>query len=152
LVAGFAFAGGGTHWGLAQALGGGRSDAFQAGAYMTKYFGPAYVAADIAFANHWMTTNRTAFAGDQLTANFNAQSYGGRVDTGYRYALPAMWTITPYGALQVQKFHTPRYSETDLTGGGFGLTYNAMSAYDTRSELGARFDAPTALNGMPLIF
>jgi len=150
LVAGFALAGGGTHWDLAQAMGGGRSDAFQVGAYATKYFGPAYVAADIAFANHWMTTSRTAFAGDQLTANFNAQSYGGRIEAGYRYALPVTWSVTPYGALQVQNFHTPQYSETDLTGGGFGLTYNAMSAYDTRGELGARFDEPTTLNGMPL--
>ena len=150
LVAGFALAGGGTHWNLAQAMGGGRSDAFQVGAYATKYFGRAYVAADIAFANHWMTTSRTAFAGDQLTANFNAQSYGGRIETGYRYALPATWSVTPYGALQVQNFHTPQYSEADLTGGGFGLTYNAMSAYDTRGELGARFDEPTTLNGMPL--
>jgi len=150
LVAGFALAGGGTHWDLAQAMGGGRSDAFQVGAYATKYFGPAYVAADIAFANHWMTTSRTAFAGDQLTANFNAQSYGGRIEAGYRYALPATWSVTPYGALQVQNFHTPQYSETDLTGGGFGLTYNAMSAYDTRGELGARFDEPTTLYGMPL--
>ena len=150
LVAGFALAGGGTHWNLAQAMGGGRSDAFQVGAYATKYFGPAYVAADIAFANHWMTTSRTAFAGDQLAANFNAQSYGGRIEAGYRYALPAAWNVTPYGALQVQNFHTPQYSEADLTGGGFGLTYNAMSAYDTRGELGARFDEPTTLYGMPL--
>jgi autotransporter-associated beta strand protein len=150
LVAGFALAGGGTHWDLAQAMGGGRSDAFQAGVYATKYFGPAYMAADIAFANNWFTTNRTAFAGDQLTASFNGQSYGGRIEAGYRYALPALWTVTPYGALQVQNFHTPTYSETDLTGGGFGLTYNAMSAYDTRSEVGARFDEPTTLNGMPV--
>ena len=48
--------------------------------------------------------------------------------------------VTPYAALQVQDFHTPSYSETDLTGGGFGLTYNAVNATDTRSELGARFD------------
>ena len=32
---------------------------------------------------------------------------------------------TPYAALQAQSFHTPTYSETDLTGDGFGLTYNA---------------------------
>jgi len=25
-------------------------------------------------------------------------------------------------ALQAQNFHTPSYSETDVTGGGFGLT------------------------------
>jgi len=59
--------------------------------------------------------------------------------------------VTPYAAIQTQWFHTPTYSETDLSGGGLGLTYNSMTANDTRSELGARFDDPTLLNGMPLI-
>jgi uncharacterized protein with beta-barrel porin domain len=53
--------------------------------------------------------------------------------------------------LQAQDFHTPRYSETDLTGGGFGLTYAAMNATDIRTELGSRFDSPTLLVGRPLI-
>jgi uncharacterized protein with beta-barrel porin domain len=149
-VLGFALAGGGTNWNLAQALGGGRSDAFQAGVYGTKYFGPAYLAGALAFANNWMTTNRTAL-GDQLTASFNAQSFGGRVEAGYRYAVRPAIGVTPYGALQAQSFHTPSHSETDLTAGGFGLTYAAMSATDTRSELGARFDGLTTLNGLPLI-
>ena len=43
-VAGFALAGGGTSWGLAQGLGTGRSDAFQAGLYGASRFGSAYVA------------------------------------------------------------------------------------------------------------
>jgi outer membrane autotransporter protein len=59
--------------------------------------------------------------------------------------------VTPYAALQVQSFHTPGYSETDLSGGGFGLTYNAMNATDTRSELGARFDNLTMWYDMPVI-
>ena len=59
--------------------------------------------------------------------------------------------MTPYAALQVQDLHTPSYGETDLTGGGFALNYNAVNATDTRSELGARFDNLTTLNGMPLI-
>ncbi len=149
-VAGFALAGGGTNWGLAQGLGGGRSDAFQAGVYGTSRSGPAYIAAALAFANHWMSTSRFALAGDQLTAHFNAQGYGGRIETGYRYAVQPTVGVTPYAALQAQSFHTPSYSETDVTGGGFGLSYNAMSATDTRSELGARFDDMTALGGMPL--
>jgi len=149
-ILGFALAGGGTNWNLAQALGGGRSDAFQAGVYGTKYFGPAYLAASLAVANNWMTTNRTAL-GDQLTASFNALSVGGRVEAGYRYAVQPAIGVTPYGALQAQSFHTPSYSETDLTGGGLGLTYAAMNATDTRSELGARFDGLTTLNGLPLI-
>lgn len=150
-VAGFAVAGGGSNWSLQQALGGGRSDAVQAGVYGTRYFGPAYLAGAAAFGNNWMTTNRIAFAGDQLTAQFDAQSYGVRLEGGYRYAVLPTLGVTPYAALQAQSFHTPNYSETDLTGGGFGLTYQSMTATDTRSELGARLDAPTVLNGMPLL-
>ena len=43
-------------------------------------------------------------------------------------------------------FHTPGYSETNLTAGGFALGYNARTASDTRSELGARFDRLLLLN------
>jgi outer membrane autotransporter protein len=48
--------------------------------------------------------------------------------------------ITPYAAVQAQSFRTPGYSEVDVSGGGFGLTYNSRTGTDTRSELGARFD------------
>jgi len=150
---GFALAGGGTNWNLAQGLGTGRSDALQAGVYGKSYWGPSYVAAALGFTNNWFSTNRTAL-GDDLTANFAGQSYGGRLETGYRFGAPMGGTVvgvTPYAAIQTQWFHTPTYSETDLAGGGLGLTYNAMTANDTRSELGARFDDPTLLNEMPLI-
>jgi autotransporter-associated beta strand protein len=53
-VVGVALAGGGTNWHLAQGLGGGKSDAFQAGVYGATRFGPAYLAAAFAFTNHWM--------------------------------------------------------------------------------------------------
>jgi uncharacterized protein with beta-barrel porin domain len=150
-VVGFALAGAGTNWGLAQGLGGGRSDAFQAGVYGKTHWGPAYLAAAFAFSNNWFTTNRTALAGDLLSASFSGQSYGGRLEAGWRYAATPMIGVTPYAALQAQSFHTPSYSESDLSGGGFGLTYNAMNGTDTRSELGARFDDPTLLGTMPLI-
>jgi uncharacterized protein YhjY with autotransporter beta-barrel domain len=144
-VVGFALAGGGTGWSLAQNLGSGRSDAFQAGIYGTTRYGPAYLAAALAYTEHWMSTDRYAFAGDYLTANFNAHSFGGRAEAGYRVPV-ALWALTPYAAVQAQNFHTPTYSETDVTGGGFGLTYNARNATDTRSELGARFDKQILLN------
>jgi uncharacterized protein with beta-barrel porin domain len=148
---GFALAGGGTKWNLAQNLGGGRSDAFQAGIYAKTQAGPAYFSAALAFANHWFTTDRTAALGDQLQAKFDGQSYGGRAEAGYRYAVAPLAGITPYAAIQAQVFHTPSYSETDLTGGGFGLSYNAMNATDTRSELGARADDLVMFGAMPLI-
>jgi autotransporter-associated beta strand protein len=144
-VVGFALAGGGTDWSLAQGLGGGKSDAFQAGVYGATRWGPAYVAAAFAFTNHWMSTDRFAFAGDHLTASFNAQSFGGRVESGYRF-MTYYGGLTPYAAIQSQTFHTPGYTETDLTGGGFPLAFNSRSATDTRSELGGRFDRLLLLN------
>lgn len=136
---GVALAGGLTNWGLAGGFGGGQSDAFQAGLYGITRNGPAYVAGALAFAEHWMTTDRFAFAGDHLTANFNAQNYGGRIEGGWRFAT-FLGGVAPYAAVQAQAFHTPAYSEADATLGGFGLNYNARNASDTRGELGARFD------------
>ncbi|HLH89674.1 MAG TPA: autotransporter domain-containing protein [Xanthobacteraceae bacterium] len=150
---GFGLAGGGTNWNLAQGLGGGRSDAFQAGVYAKSHLGPAYLSGALAFANHWFTTNRTV-VGDQLRATFTGQSYAARGEIGYRYGVPitgAIIGVRPYAALQAQDFRTPGYSETDLTGGGFGLTYASMNARDTRSELGARFDDLQVIGGMPLV-
>jgi autotransporter-associated beta strand protein len=143
-VVGLALAGGGTNWSLAQGLGGGKSDAFQAGLYGATRSGPAYLAAAFAFTTHWMSTDRLAFAGDHLTASFNAQSYGGRLEGGYRFA---MWYggVTPYAAIQAQNFHTPGYSETGVIANGFALAFNGRDASDTRSELGARFDRALAL-------
>jgi outer membrane autotransporter protein len=144
-VVGFALAGGGTNWSLAQGLGSGKSDAFQAGVYGATRWGPAYVAAAFAYTNHWMSTDRFAFAGDHLTASFNAQSFGGRVESGYRFAT-IYGGLTPYAAIQSQNFRTPSYSEADLNAGGFALAYNSRSATDTRSELGGRFDRLLLLN------
>jgi fibronectin-binding autotransporter adhesin len=137
---GFAVAGGATNWGLAQGLGNGRSDVFQAGVYGTTHFGPAYLASALTLANHWMTTDRLAIAGDHLQSAFDAQSYGARVEAGFRYAMP-MVAVTPYVAATVQRFSTPSYSETDSVGGGFGLNYNAAAATEIRGEAGARFDS-----------
>src|SRR5262245_4961273 len=72
----------------------------------------ARLAAAFAFANHWMSTDRLAVS-DHLTADFNAQSYGGRLEGGYRFATPYAG-ITPYAAIQAQNFHTPGYTEAGL--------------------------------------
>jgi outer membrane autotransporter protein len=144
-VVGFALAGGITSWSLAQGLGSGRSNALQAGVYGATRWGPAYFAADFAFTNHWMSTNRFAYIGDHLTADFTAQSYGGRLEGGYRFATPVVG-IAPYAAIQAQSFHTPRYSETGTLVDGFGLAFGSRNATDTRSEVGARFDRAWAVS------
>jgi uncharacterized protein with beta-barrel porin domain len=148
---GFALAGGGTNWNLSQNLGSGRSDVFQAAGYAIKHFGPAYVSGMAAFGNSWFTTTRTAALGDQLRAKFEGQSYGLRAEGGYRFAVLPTVGLTPYGAVQTQWFRTPSYSETDLNGGGFALSYNAQSSNDTRTEIGARADDLTMLGDNPLV-
>jgi outer membrane autotransporter protein len=98
-----------------------------------------------------MSTDRTA-VGDHLTADFNAQSYGGRLESGYRFAT-LYGALAPYAAIQAQSFHTPSYSETDAIPAGFALAFPARDASDTRSELGARFDREVLLNyGAALIW
>lgn len=144
-IVGFALSGGGTRWDLAQAIGGGKSEAIQAGVYTAVRTGPAYFAASLAVANHWMSTDRFAPFGNQLTAKFDAQTVGGRIEGGYRFATP-IGGLTPYAAAQAQALRTPTYSETDLAGSGFGLTYRGRTASDTRSELGARFDRTTLVS------
>jgi uncharacterized protein with beta-barrel porin domain len=66
----------------------------QAGLYGTARSGPAYISGSVGITNHWITTDRFAPLGDQLTARFNAQSYGARLEGGYRYGM-AMIGITP---------------------------------------------------------
>ncbi len=86
-----------------------------------------------------MTTNRIAAFGDQLKGAYSAQNYAGRIEGGYRFA-SMIGGLTPYGAAQTQRLKTPGYSETDLSFGGFGLTYAAQGATSTRGEIGLRYD------------
>jgi outer membrane autotransporter protein len=74
-----------------------------------------------------MTTNRavTLPGGGSYNANFNAQSYSGRLESGYHIALAPL-TLTPYAALQVQAFEAPAYGESAATGASaFALNYGS---------------------------
>ena len=86
-IAGFALAGGGTNFSVANNLGGGRSDLFQAGAFIRHNVGPAYLTAALAYGWQDITTDRTVtVAGiDRLRAQFNANAWSGRVEGGYRF-------------------------------------------------------------------
>jgi uncharacterized protein with beta-barrel porin domain len=92
---------------------------------------------------------------DHLTADFSANNVGGRVEGGYRFALPGMlglagrYGFTPYAAAQAQAFRTPSYSESAASGSSiFALAYNARTTTTARSELGGWFDwrIPTQIN------
>lgn len=146
---GFALAGGSMNWGLSENLGGGKSDVFQLGAYGSHSFGAAYVSAALSYAWHSMTTDRTvtAVGSEQLRATFDAHNFGGRLETGYRFATPYVG-ITPYAAAQAQWFHTPSYSESATSGpGAFALSYDQRNTTATRFELGSWFDKSFLLAG-----
>ena len=136
---GFALAGAGTGWSLSAALGSGHSDAFQAGLYGTHQFGAAYLSGALAFTNYWASTRRvvTVAGTDTLDARFDAQSFGGRLESGYRLNVMPV-TVTPYAALQAQSFRAPAFSETAASGSPqFALSFNSQTSTTQRAELGS---------------
>jgi autotransporter-associated beta strand protein len=145
-LAGFALAGGGTNFRVNN-LGTGRSDLFQAGAFVRHTVGPAYLSAALAYGWQDITTERTlTIAGiDQLRGKFSANAYSGRVEGGYRYVTPWMG-ITPYAAAQFTTFDLPAYAESAVSGANtFALSYASKSVTAARSELGLRNDKSFAI-------
>ena len=148
-LAGFALAGGGTSFSV-NGLGTGRSDLFQAGAYVRHTADPAYVTAALAYGWQDVTTDRilTISGIDHLRAEFNANAFSGRLEGGYRFVAP--WIgglgITPYAAAQFVTFDLPAYAEQVVSGAStFAQTFGARDVTDTRSELGIRTDKSYAM-------
>jgi autotransporter-associated beta strand protein len=148
-IAGFALAGGGTNFSVVNG-GTGRSDLFQAGAFVRHKVGAAYISGALAYGWQDITTDRTVtIAGiDRLRAQFNANAFSGRVEGGYRFVTP--WIggvdITPYAAAQFTTFDLPAYAEQALSGANtFALAYGSKSVTATRSELGLRTDKSFAM-------
>jgi autotransporter-associated beta strand protein/probable HAF family extracellular repeat protein len=148
-IAGFALAGGGTSFNVANA-GSGRSDLFQAGAFVRHTVGSAYISGALAYGWQDITTDRTVtIAGvDRLRAQFNASAFSGRVEGGYRFVTPWMGGVgvTPYAAGQFTTFDLPAYAEQVVSGANtFALGYAAKDVTATRSELGIRTDKSFAM-------
>ena len=142
-IAGFALAGGGTSFSVANG-GSGRSDLFQAGAFVRHTSGAAYVSAALAYGWQDVIADRTVIA-DKLHAEFNANALSGRVEGGYRFAT-RWFGFTPYAAGQFTSFFLPAYAETTVFGANnFALAYGAQTVTDARTELGFRTDRSFAL-------
>ena len=148
-IAGFAMSGGGSRFSVANG-GSGRSDLFQFGGYVRHNAGPAYITAALAYGWQDITTNRTVTAAgfDQLRAEFNANSWSGRIEGGYRFVSPATFGvgITPYAAAKFVTLDLPSYSEQAVVGNMFGLAYGAKDVTDPRTELGFRTDKSWAVD------
>lgn len=154
-VAGFALAGGGTNFGLANGLGAGNSDLFQAGGFVRHTVGATYLTAAAAYGWQDITTDRmVGIAGlNQFRAHFNANAFSGRLEGGNRIVAPLFGGVglTPYAAIQVTAFELPAYAEQVLAGvDTFALSYGAKVVTATRSELGLRSDISFALTDATL--
>jgi uncharacterized protein with beta-barrel porin domain len=147
-LVGFSLAGGGTNFSVANSLGSGRSDLFQAGVFARHDVGAAYVLAAFAYGWQDITTDRTVIGAglDRLHAEFNANAYTGRVEGGYRLLTPWIGAVTPYAAAQFTTFDLPAYTEQVVAGvGAFALAYGAKTVTAPRSELGVRTDKSFAI-------
>jgi uncharacterized protein with beta-barrel porin domain len=141
-LAGFALSGGGTSFSLAQGAGSGRSDLFQAGAFVRHNIGQAYLKGAIAYGWHDVTTDRViGVAGiDKLEGRYNANSFGARGEAGYRFVTPWMG-VTPYAAGQSITYFMPGYADQVAIGlNTFALNYASRDITSARSELGLRSD------------
>jgi autotransporter-associated beta strand protein len=152
-LAGFALAGGGTSFSVANG-GSGRSDLFQAGAYVRHNINAAYISAALAYGWQDITIDRSVIVAgvDRLRAEFNANAFSGRVEGGYRFVTPWMaMGITPYAAAQFATFDQPAYAESVVSGAStFALAYGAKTVTDSRSELGLRTDQSFAMQNSVL--
>lgn len=139
---GFATAGGGTNF--SGGAGSGRSDLFQAGAFVRHAIGRAYVATAFAYGWQAMTSDHPGV--DQLNAAFNANAYSARIESGYRFATP--WIgVTAYAAGQSMSFNLPTSTAHSASlSNALAMAFGSDRINDSRSELGFRTSTSLALH------
>ncbi|MFT4121526.1 autotransporter outer membrane beta-barrel domain-containing protein [Bradyrhizobium sp.] len=144
---GFALAGGGT--GFANSFSSGRSDLFQAGAFVRHTAGAAYVSTALAYGWQAITNDHPATPAnsDQFNASTAANAYSGRLEGGYRFATPWLG-ITPYAAAQITIFRLASPADQPAyAGNAFTAALGSDSFTDSRTELGLRTTTSFALPG-----
>lgn len=139
---GFAMAGGGTNF--TASSGSGRSDLFQAGAFVRHAIGRAYVATALAYGWQAMTSDHPGL--DQLNAAFNANAYSARIESGYRFATP--WIgLTAYAAGQFMTFNLPTgTAQPPSASNTLVAEFGSDRINDSRSDLGFRTSTSLALH------
>lgn len=135
-MVGFAMAGG-TYF-SSSSFGGGHSDLFQTGAFVRHTTGQAYVAGAMAYGWQAVTSDRMMTPSPGLNGGLDTTAYSGRVEGGYQFA--TSWLgIAAYAAGQIITFNLPAGAGQPLPGAGASASaFSAVSATDSRSELGMR--------------
>jgi fibronectin-binding autotransporter adhesin len=133
---GLALGGAGSAFDLSGGLGSGSAGTFNAGLYAGQTFGNAYLSGALAYGWHNTRTVR-AVPGDILTGRFNAHTFSGRIEAGYRIDT-AFAIVTPYAGVQATSYTLPAYVETSAAGGAFAVAHARQSEVFARTELGLK--------------
>ncbi|MBS0249138.1 MAG: autotransporter domain-containing protein, partial [Proteobacteria bacterium] len=152
-LAGFALGGAGSSFGVADGIGNGKADTFNAAVYGRYAMGPRYIAAALAYSWYDASTDRTVAAGgttEMLHATFRPQALTARLEAGWRFAIAAAG-VTPFAGLQTVSLFMPSYGEAATSGSGtFALSYTSRRVTATRAELGVRLDKSVMMAGNAL--
>lgn len=106
------------------------------------FFDQAYLALALGYGWHDLLTTRpiATFGNLSLDASYHATDWGGRLETGYTFALDDTSSAAPFFALVGDSYHQPGYSETLFnTVSSLGASYAAMTTAVTHTELGLRY-------------
>ncbi len=132
---------------LANDMGTGKTDAYQAGVYGLMRFSPrTYGSFAGILALDDVTTHRTLSVSgtDRLDGKVSPLMVGGRYETGIRLG----W-LAPYLAVEDLLTHRPAYGETASAGASsYALRFGADNANSAAAELGARQSVDVPLDGI----
>ncbi len=109
--------------------------------------GPVYIDGALGYAYDAFTTSRfigTGSLSEVASASFNSNQFGGRIESGWRFAFDRN-VLTPFAGLTVQALQQPGYTETSRTAsnggpGMLGVSVQAQTTASVRSSLGAQFE------------
>jgi outer membrane autotransporter protein len=132
----------------------GRGQAILFGVYGEYAAGPGYLDAALGYGHGSSDTTRMVSTGsvaELLTASFDGQQYGGRLEVGWHVPVLDKVVVTPFANLLAQAFWQNGYSETarDLSTGGpgaLGLTVQGQTTTSVRSTLGAEVRSALVLD------
>lgn len=141
-VLGFATGGAGLDSDTADGLGTAHADIFQVGLFERHNFGALYLVGAAAWSWQNTSTQRqiAVSSTDDLHASFNANALSGRAEAGW-WIGKAEARVAPYAAVQPTVLYLPAYAESAVSGSNqFALSYDAKTATNVRTELGARVE------------
>ena len=152
-LVGVALGMGSSGYNLTDLMSSGTSRSIIAGLYGGYAAGPAYIDGALAYAYNTFTSSRfigTGSISEIESAAFSGSQYGGRLESGWRFAFDRN-LVTPFAGLTVQALSQSAYTESSrnsATGGPgiLGVSVQTQTTLSVRSTLGAQFETALTFN------